>query len=172
MSGHTPVPLTADPIGLTSPEFSAILKWPFADPFVGRLLNEDIPQRVQLYDARLWIYRDPQACSVGFGSLQIGNDCDEFTDGMAHTYIPLLAVNPAFLGKGHGKSIIRNLIGEAALLVQGHRALHSSLWLDAYTTSTAAIGLYAATGFRQISPAPIPDPLQGGATYIVMARRV
>ena len=44
MAHGPPILLTPVLIGLKSPEFDAIAGWPFADPFVRRLLQEDIPQ--------------------------------------------------------------------------------------------------------------------------------
>ena len=91
MSDHIPIPLTPVSIGLDSAEFKAILGWPFVDPFVGRLLQSDIPQRVQLGNCRIWIYTDPQRQFVGFGSIDL---CNEYNTTQRHPYIPLLAVNP------------------------------------------------------------------------------
>jgi len=41
-----------------------------------------------------------------------------------------------------------------------------------YTTSEKAIRVYTECGFVTISPEPIPDPEEGGKTYIVMAKRI
>src|SRR5690349_850202 len=94
MTPHTPIPLSPAPIGLRSPEFAAISGWPYADPFVSRLLAGDIPQRVLYGNCRVWVYRDPQSQMVGFGTLDVCDDYQEYTGGRPHTYIPLLAVNP------------------------------------------------------------------------------
>jgi hypothetical protein len=39
-------------------------------------------------------------------------------------------------------------------------------------TSAKAIALYDRCGFTALTEEPIPDPLEGGTPYIVMARRV
>lgn len=91
--------------------------------------------------------------------------------GRFHPYIPLLAVNPTIKSLGYGTSIVRHLIDEAALLAsQG--VCHDVLFLDVYTTSGKAIQVYTACGFVCVTPEPIPDPQEGGKTYIVMAKRV
>ena len=46
VNAHQPVPLIPVPIALDSPEFTAILGWPFADSFVLRLLQTDIPSKL------------------------------------------------------------------------------------------------------------------------------
>lgn len=171
MANRPPVPLTAVLIGLDSREFQAISGWPFADPFVSRLILEDVPQRVQYNNCRIWAYRDPNDNLVGFGMLDVCGDCSEFTGGKLHPYIPLLAINPTIKSLGYGTSIVRHLIDEAALLAL--RGLcHDVLFLDVYTTSEKAIRVYAECGFVTISPEPILDPQEGGKTYIVMAQRV
>jgi GNAT superfamily N-acetyltransferase len=171
MAHDSPIPLTPDLVGLTSAEFEAISGWPFADPFVARLLQEDIPQRVQFGYCRIWIYRDPDGRLVGFGTLDISDECREYTNGRIHPYIPLLAVNPTIKSLGYGTSIVRHLIDEAALLAsQG--LCHDVLFLDVYTTSEKAIHVYTACGFACVTPEPIPDPQEGGKTYTVMAKRV
>ncbi len=65
MAHGSPIPLTSVLIGLNSREFEAISGWPFADPFVARLLRDDIPQRVQYGNCRIWTYRDPDGRLVG-----------------------------------------------------------------------------------------------------------
>jgi len=165
------VPLSAVLIGLDSREFQAICGWPFADPFVSRLIQEDVPQRVQYGNCRIWAYRDPNDNLVGFGTLDVCGDCSEFTYGKLHPYIPLLAINPTIKSLGYGSSIVRHLIDEAALLAL--RGLcHDVLFLDVYTTSEKAIRVYSESGFVTVSPEPIPDPQEGGKSYIVMAQRV
>ena len=63
------------------------------------------------------------------------------------------------------------MIDEAALLAS--RGLcHDVLFLDVYTTSEKAIRVYMECGFATVSPEPIPDPQEGGKTYIVMAKRI
>jgi GNAT superfamily N-acetyltransferase len=171
MSDHTPIPLTAVPIGLQSSEFEAISGWPFADPFVTRLLRDDIPQRVQFGNCRIWIYRDPNRSLVGFGTLDVCDECRDFTGGRAHPYIPLLARNPTMKRQGYGTSIVRHLIDEAALLAL-QDSCHDVLFLDVYTSSPEAIRVYTKCGFTPVTEQPIPDPQEGGKTYIVMARRV
>lgn len=171
MSHADPVLLTPVLIGLGSDEFRAISGWPFVDPFVVRLLENDIPQRVQFGNCRIWVYRDPQGRLVGFGTLDVCGDCRQFTAGENHSYIPLLAVNPTIKSQGYGTSIVRHLVDEAALLaLQG--LCHHVLFLDVYTSSVKAIGVYTTCGFHSITPQPIPDPQEGGKTYIVMAKSV
>lgn len=171
MSDRTPIPLVAFPIPLDSPEFAEICGWPFTDPFVSRLLRDDIPQRVQFGDCRVWGYRDPDGRLVGFGTLDVCDDYGEFTSGKAHPYIPLLANNPS-IKLGQGETILKHLIGEAALLACGASACHDVLYLDVYTTSTPAINLYRRCQFEEVTPDPIPDPQDGGKAYFVMRKRV
>lgn len=171
MAHSSPVPLTALLIGLDSDEFRAISGWPFADPYVKRLLQEDIPQRVQFGHCSIWIYRDPSGSLAGFGTLDVCSECGEFTGGQIHPYIPLLAINPTIKSRGYGTSIVRHLIDEAGLLAL--RGLcHDVLFLDVYSTNEKAINVYTQCGFSTISPEPIPDRQEGGNTYIVMARRI
>jgi ribosomal protein S18 acetylase RimI-like enzyme len=171
MAHGSPIPLTAVLIGHDSEEFQAISAWPFVDPFVKRLLQEDIPQRVQFGNCSIWTYRDPNGSLVGFGTLDVCGDCNEFTGGKLHPYIPLLAINPTIKSRGYGTSIVCHLIGEAALLAC--RGLcHEVLFLDVYTTSEKAIRVYTECGFATVSPEPIPDPQEHGKTYIVMAKRI
>jgi len=171
MAHGPPVPLTAALIGLDSSEFQAISGWPFADPFVRRLMQEDIPQRVQFGNCNIWTYRDPDGSLVGFGTLDMSGECSEFAGGKLHPYIPVLAINPTIKSRGYGTSIVRHLIDEAALLA--YRGLcHHVLFLDVYTTSEKAIRVYTECGFVTVSPEPIPDPQEHGKTYIVMARRI
>jgi GNAT superfamily N-acetyltransferase len=171
MAHGPPIPLTAVLVGPDSREFHAIASWPFADQFVNRLLQEDVPQRVQFGNCRIWTYRDPDGSLVGFGTLDVCAECAAFTGGKPHPYIPLLAVNPTIKSRGYGTSIVRHLIDEAALLALVGLC-HDVLFLDVYTTSEKAIRVYAECGFVTVSPVPIPDPQEGGKTYIVMARRV
>ena len=171
MAHGTPIPLTPVLIGLESREFEAVSGWPFADPFVSRLLRNDIPQRIQFGKCRIWIYRDPRERLVGFGTLDVCGECGEYTGEQEHPYIPLLAVNPTIVSQGYGTSIVRHLIDEAALLaLQG--LCHDVLFLDVYTSSVKAISVYTACGFADITPQPIPDAKEGWKTYIVVAKRV
>lgn len=171
MAHGPPIPLTAVLVGLDSSEFHAIASWPFADPFVNRLLQEDVPQRVQFGNCRIWTYRDPDGSLVGFGTLDVCSECAAFTGGKLHPYIPLLAVNPTIKSRGYGTSIVRHLIDEAALLAL-LGLCHDVLFLDVYTTSEKAIRVYTECGFATISPEPIPDLQECGKTYIVMAKRI
>lgn len=171
MSHGTPIPITPILIGLESAEFEALSGWPFADRFVARLLLDDIPQRVQFGNCRIWIYRDPVGRLVGFGTLDVCGECREYTRGQVHPYIPLLAVNPTIKSLGYGTSITHHLIDEATLLaLQG--SCHDALFLDVYTSSLKAISVYTACGFTTISPQPIPDSQESGKAYVVMAKRV
>jgi len=171
MSQLIPIPLTPVLIDLESSEFQAISGWPFADPLVGRLLREDLPQRVQFGNCRIWIYRDPDDRFVGFGALDICGECREYTEGRENPYIPLLAVNPTIASKGYGTSVVRHLIDEAALLTFQDMC-DGFLFLDVYTSSERAIKVYTACGFVTVTPQAIPDLQEGGKTFIVMAKRV
>ena len=90
MSDLSPVPLAPIPIRLDGPEYELILSWPFSDPFVGRLLRTEVPDRVRFGRARIWLYRDPDGQPVGFGCLDFCLDYREFTGDRPHPYIPLL----------------------------------------------------------------------------------
>lgn len=171
MAYGPPIPLTAALIELDSEEFLAISSWPFADTFVRRLLQEDIPQRVQFGNCGIWTFRDPDGSLVGFGTLDLCLDCREFTNGKLHPYIPLLAINPTIKSRGYGTSIVRHLIDEAALVALPG-VCHGVLFLDVYTTSEKAIQVYKDCGFISITPESIPDPRENGKTYIIMAKRV
>jgi len=171
MRDRTPIELTAITVELGRPEFDAICGWPFADPFVARILRNDIPQRVLFNDARVWTYRDPDDRLVGFGALDVCEDYCEHTAGRPHPYIPLLAVNPTIKSLGYGTSIVRHLIGEAALLAR-RGTCHDVLYLDVYATSVRAIELYGRCGFVKLSDEPLWDGHQGGAPYFIMNRRV
>jgi GNAT superfamily N-acetyltransferase len=118
MSDRTPIHLTPIPVELDSTEFQTICGWPFADPYVGRLLREDIPRRIKFNKGRVWIYRDQDSRLIGFGTFDVCDEYHQYTAGQDHPYIPLLAVHPEFEGLGYGKSIVRHLIGEAALSCQ------------------------------------------------------
>ena len=172
MSERTPIPLTPILIRVQSPEFQAISDWPFADPFVSRLLKGDIPQRALLGNCRIWIYRDPQSQVVGFGTLDVCEDYAAYTTDKSHPYIPLLAVNPTIKSLGYGTAIIRHLTDEAVLLACRPGSCHDVLFLDVYTTSEKAIAMYTENGFIAITPQPVPDSQEGGKLYIVMVKRV
>jgi GNAT superfamily N-acetyltransferase len=170
MADRTNIPLTPASIDQESPEFGAIRGWPFADPFVARLLHNDIPQRVRFGNCRIWIYRDPERRPVGFGTLDVCEDYRDYTGGQAHPYIPLLAVNPTLPSLGYGTTIVQHLIDEATLLACRPGGCHDVLYLDVYTSSEKAIGLYRRFGFAQVTPEPIEDPQEGGKPYVVMAK--
>jgi ribosomal protein S18 acetylase RimI-like enzyme len=172
MPDPQPIPLTPVLIKAGSPEFDEILNWPYADPFVNRLLQTDIPQRAQNNFCRVWIYRDPQGGAVGFGSLDLCKDYAQFTDDRFHTYIPLLAVNPTIKSLGYGTTIVRHLSDEATLSVMGSNGMSDILFLDVYTTSEKAIALYVRCGFQTLTTVPIADTASANDLYWIMAKRV
>ena len=154
-----------------SPEFADVAGWAFADAFVGRLLRTDIPQRIDFGRCRMWVYRDADGQDVGFGTLDICLEYAHQTGGQPHAYLPLLAVNPASEGRGYGQAIVRHLSDEATILALEGRC-HETIYLDAYTTSVRAIGLYKKCGFAEISPEPLADPGESGQLYVIMAKRL
>lgn len=164
MPPPTPIPLTPIRINPGGPEYQAILTWPFADqPFfegqVKRLLQEDIPRRVQDGFGLVWGYRDPSGNTVGFGTLDVCREYAQWAGGEAHSYIPLLAVNPGFQKRGHGRSIVQHLIAEAVLLAHNSANLSELLFLDVYTANQTAILLYEKCGFVALNAeSPIADP--------------
>ncbi len=164
------VPLTPIPAQPNDPVFRAIAAWSFEDEFVSRMLASDIPQRAKYGNAQILAYLDPQRNIVGFGTLDVCDDCSMYTGGRLHTYIPLLAVNPDARGRGHGRSIVNHLVHEAARKVAETSALHDALFLDVYERSSAAIGLYAKCHFVTLN-GPVVDPVNG-EPFLVMARRV
>jgi ribosomal protein S18 acetylase RimI-like enzyme len=172
MSDRTPIPLTPALIDLDSPEFETICGWPFADSYVGRLLQDDIPQRIQNSYCQVWVYRDPDGRLVGFGTFDVCEDCRQYAERPLHSYVPLLAVNPAAERRGHGTSIVRHLIGEAAILARRSRGYYDVLFLDVYTANESAISLYRKCGFATLTDEPIPDPKENGKPYIIMAKRI
>jgi GNAT superfamily N-acetyltransferase len=163
------IPLTAVTIQTNSPEFSTIAKWPFEDSFVQRLLRDDIPIRALFGNCRVFLYHDPKGQPVGFGTLDVCGDYSQIVGDTLHPYIPLLGVNPTIKSLGYGTSIVRHLIGEAAIL-PCVRCGADILLLDVYTTSLRARALYDRELFRPITD-EIYDPVEN-KNYIVMARRV
>jgi ribosomal protein S18 acetylase RimI-like enzyme len=172
MPDHPLVPLAPVSIELNAPEFKEICGWTFVDLYIGRLLRDDIPQRMHFGNGRTWVYRDPENRLVGFGTIDVCDDYRDYTAGQPHPYIPLLAVNPTAQGCGHGTSIVRHLIGEAAILWRLQRDCHDVLFLDVYTVNVRAISLYKTCGFETVTTEPIADPLEDDKPYIIMARRV
>ncbi len=172
MSNRTPVPLTAILINHDSEEFNAISNWPFADSYVGRLLRHDIPRRAQFSSGRIWVYRDPVQRLVGFGTIDSCDDYREFTSGLSHPYIPLLAVNPIVKSLGYGTSIVKHLVAEAVLLAHGDPGLDDVLYLDVYENNHKAIQLYERCGFTTLVAEPFTDGEENGRPYIVMAKRL
>jgi ribosomal protein S18 acetylase RimI-like enzyme len=172
MADRTSIRLTPIPIELNNAIFHAICAWPFADNFVGRVLREDIPRRARFNGCRVWVYRDPDNEIVGFGTIEVCDDYRRLSQNRPHPYIPLLAVNPRKEKRGHGTSIIKHLVGQAALLAcQPTNACHDILFLDVYLSSTSAIRLYEKCGFVNLSDKPLHDPIEN-KPYIVMAKRV
>ena len=171
MAERIPIPLTPTPIALDHPDFQAISGWPYADPFVSRILRDDIPQRIRFGNSRIWTYRDPEGRLVGFGTLDVSDDFAELTDGEPHPYIPLLAVNPTIKSLGYGTTIVRHLIAEAVLMASRGTCC-DLLILDVYTTGVKAIEVYTDCGFVRVTNEPIPDLQESGKPYIVMGKRV
>ncbi len=172
MPDHKPVSLTPFFTHLDSKEFKAICDWPFADAYISRLLREDIPRRVKFGNCRIWVYRDPDMQFAGFGTLDICNECGEYTDGRSHPYIPLLAINPTVTSLGYGTGILSHLVDEAAMWIHAGTGFFPVLFLDVYLANERAIKLYKKCGFQQVSPNPIPDRQECDRPYIIMARRV
>ncbi len=171
MPERQPVPLKPSRIDLDRAEFRDLLGWPFEDRFVHRLLSEDIPRRVVFGHCRVWAYHEPGWQLAGLGTLDVCDEYGGFSGGRPHAYLPLLAVNPSIKSLGYGTSILRHLIDEAAILARDP-TLDSFLYLDVYTTSVGAIELYRKLGFVELTNSPITDPLEGGQTYLIMAKRV
>jgi ribosomal protein S18 acetylase RimI-like enzyme len=178
MSTRQPIPLTAVLIQLGDPEFQAILAWQFpAEPFyeaqVQQVLKHDVPHRVIYNACAIWIYRDAHGNIVGFGTIDFCREYEQFTAGKQHFYIPVLAVNPAFQRRGHGRTIVEHLISEAALIAQLSDEVSNLLFLDVYSANKAATALYAKCGFAVLNPDnPILDPAENNETYFVMAKRI
>lgn len=173
-----PIPLTPIRTVVGDPEFQAILSWqfpqqPFYEGQVQRLLNQDIPHRMVFGACSLWSYREPHGNIVGFGTVDISRDYELFTNGRPHCYLPVLAVNPAFQRRGHGRTIVEHLIAEATAVVQSSDDLADLLFLDVYTANQGAISLYAKYGFVTLNPNnPIADPTENNEAYFVMACRI
>jgi ribosomal protein S18 acetylase RimI-like enzyme len=163
------IPLTAVLVDLDSPVFEAVRSWSYADSFVGRILNDDIPQRVQYGNASIWAYADPDKRLVGFGVMDVCDDYSSLTGGTAHPHIPLLAVNQESQGKGHGNSIVKHLIGQAAICAR--RGWYNVVFLEVYTTSAAAISLYQKHLFEKVSEEPVYDTAEK-QFYYIMGRQV
>ena len=178
MAARQPTPLTAVRTAPGEAEYQALLGWPFArQPFyegqVIRLLQTDIPHRVMYSFGLVWVYRDQNGNTVGFGTLDLCDEYEQFTGGRFHCYIPLLAVNPAFQKRGHGRSIVEHLIAESVLIAQSPADISDILFLDVYTANQGAISLYNKCGFVTLNPdTPILDPQENNETYVIMARRV
>jgi ribosomal protein S18 acetylase RimI-like enzyme len=178
MSLQEPIPLTSGPLLPHTHTYQALLKWPFPEqPFyhgqITRLLRQDIPQRVAFSDCFFFVYRDPDGHVVGFGALDV---CDEYRDlagGEEHCYIPLLAVHPNFQKRGHGYSIVRDLLATAALLATIPKKRCDLVFLDVYAANEGAIALYQKCGFDVLNPtAPIPDPHENNEPYYIMAAKL
>jgi ribosomal protein S18 acetylase RimI-like enzyme len=176
MAPSQPIPLNAVRTAPGQPEYQSLLAWPFAaQPFyegqVLRLLQNDIPHRVMYGVGLVWVYRNPAGETIGFGALDVCKEYEQFTGGKYHTYIPLLAVHPAFQKRGHGRSIVEHLITEAVWIAQSPGDFSDLLFLDVYTANQGAISLYNKCGFVALnSSAPIPDPQENNEAYILMAR--
>ncbi len=172
MSERTPIPLTPILIELDSPEFAEICGWRFDDAYVGRRLQDDIPWRIRRGTCRIWIYRDPVGQLVGFGTIDVCDDYGDFTGEQPHPYIPLLAVSKPMEGRGHGRWIVRHLIGEAAILANGPGGCHDVLFLDVYSDNMRAIDLYVKCGFTKTTAEPRQHQEEGNRPYIIMQMRV
>jgi len=63
------------------------------------------------------------------------------------------------------------LIGESAELVR-RGGCAEAVYLEVYQTSGDAMKLYKKFDFVNVIDEPIPDPLQGGLPYFIMAKGV
>src|SRR5438309_9947 len=86
------------------PHFQALLNTSFGsetfyEAQISRLLKDDISFRVMFSSGQIWIYQDEQRATVGFGTLDVCAEYSRFTEGAAHSYLPLLAVLPSYRGK-------------------------------------------------------------------------
>jgi len=178
MVARQPISLNAVRTAPSQLEYQALLAWPFAtQPFyegqVLRLLQDGVPHRVKYSFGLVWIYRNPAGDTVGFGTLDVCKEYEQFTGGKYHSYIPLLAVHPAFQKQGYGRSIVEHLIAEAVLIAQSPGDFSDLLFLDVYTANKGAISLYNKCGFVTMNQnAPILDPQENNEEYVLMARSV
>lgn len=136
MSTSSWYPLTPVRVLFGEAEFNTIVNWPFADqPFyhgqIVRLLQSGIPERLQFGKGQAWVYQDPDGNFVGFGILDECQEYPHYAEGKSHTYIPLLAVHPAFQKQGHGRKIVEHLICEARAWAEMHQ-VSTHLFLDVY----------------------------------------
>lgn len=179
MSQASPASLTAVRVGLGTPEYQRVLAWPFGEQVfyetqVTRLLQTDIPHRMLFSFCLMWLYRDADGNEVGFSTIDVSNEYSRYVDGRQHVYIPLLAVHPAFNGRGYGRAIVSHLIDEAALMVNTTPCdFADQVFLDVYTANERAIGLYTKLGFVVLnSNNPILDSQESNQPYVIMARNV
>ena len=170
MSDHPVIPLRAEIVDFVSPEYEQVAAWPFEDRFVSRLLSEDIPQRMQYSNCRLWRYLNPNSDNVGFGTLEVSRYYSEYTSGLPHLYIPLLALNPNAGRYGYGTSIVKHLIREAAKIMTGIPLCYPLVFLDVYTDSLDAIRLYDKCGFLRLVETAILDEQAEGKPYYIMTK--
>lgn len=171
MPDRTPISLTPRLIELNSSEFAEIASWKFPDSFVPRLLKEDLPHRMVFDNCRIWIYREPSALPVGFGTMQLSTDCSAYTGGVPHPFIPLLAVNPGIKSLGYGTTILKHLVAEAVLLASHSQNCADVLFLEVYAHSRKAMSIYLKEGFVPLTDEPRPDPTEG-SPYFIMAKRI
>jgi hypothetical protein len=75
MSKRVPIALDAVLVEHGTPEFDEVCEWPFEQNFVARLLRDDIPQRLAFRRDRMWVYRDPSKQTVGFGTIDVCDEC-------------------------------------------------------------------------------------------------
>ena len=121
----------------------------------------------------IWAYRDDKRNTVGFGVLCVCRDHEVHSGGNTHCYIPLLAVNPVYQRRGHGRRIVEHLIGEAAAVARDLPDCSDILFLDVYVSNTGAISLYEKCGFAIMNPdLPISDPKENDELYFVMGKKV
>jgi len=125
-------------VEMDSEEFRTILNWQFSDDYILRLLSHNIPQRVSFSDCQIWIYQNEQDQLVGFGTLDVCDEYWRFTSGRLHTYIPLLAVDRRFQGRGYGVAIVTHLATEAAAVAR-KLGCADALYLDVYEDNLPAI---------------------------------
>lgn len=172
MPDRAPTDLLAVPIALDSPEFATICDWPFHDEYVRRVLRNNIPQRAYRGAGQVWIYMSAEREIIGFGTIDVCREYEDYTQGQPHPYIPLLAVNPAHLGRGYGSYIVRHLIQLATNLADTVEGCRDVLFLDVYTDNEVAIRLYQKCGFEIAEPDPRTDPDENDRPYLIMAIRV